>query len=195
VAEKIAHQAAITYARLEVHVQEHVRRGWLRALTDQRFQQFFRRRPINTRTMAAYVFEREAQGTSNEDIHSELWQLRNLLVAAARTGSVAEVPRIPLPALPPPPPVPPRPVIVQGLSTKPTAMKNGAAQRTASAKLTDAEWQKHLSLHPLDRTGGNGSPLGAPVRVRLLLKDQGIGVDRSTVTRRLKASRLQASRA
>jgi len=65
--------------------------------------------------------------------------------------------------------------------------------RRPRRKITEEIWAEHLRLHPLDKRGPDGKLLGAPTRVKLLKAQQGIVVDRSTVTRLLQRSRAAAS--
>jgi hypothetical protein len=65
-------------------------------------------------------------------------------------------------------------------------------------KLSDAAWEKHLDQHPIGKThptGGplEGRPVGAPWRTERLKVEQGITVDRSVVSKRLKETRKQSA--
>jgi len=68
-----------------------------------------------------------------------------------------------------------------------------APVRLPRRKITEEIWAEHLRLHPLDKKGPDGKPLGAPTRRRLLASEQDVHVSRSTVTRWLQRSRAAAS--
>jgi hypothetical protein len=64
------------------------------------------------------------------------------------------------------------------------------AKRRGKCKLTDADWDIHVGKHSLDALGANGKRLTAERRRRWLEEEQGISVDRSTVTKRLHRPRV-----
>ncbi len=63
------------------------------------------------------------------------------------------------------------------------------APRRGRMKLTLAVWNELTRRHPIDKIGSNGKLIGAPTLTKLLKIEQGITVDRATVTRRLQLTR------
>jgi hypothetical protein len=194
----------LRYGDLAAEIDEHLRGGWMRTLTDQRLRHFFRQRPIDTETMAAYVFERETQGASASEIYGELWALKEIFDLAVKGQKLATAPRIPFPLLPPPPRrlSPPQKLeelypalsrVDDARGRQGTKLPPPDERPRKSAKLTDAVWAEHVRRCGLELDASGRLKVSVRRRVQLLLKDQGVPISRWAVARRIQKGSPQNS--